>query len=125
MTEPTHYSQAAFSYARAVMELAEEQKLSLESIGEDLAGLCDLVQKNETFRLYLADPAIGVQERWQVLKRVFSGKLSPVVLHVLGVLNEKGRLPLLREVTNAYDELLDQKLGKVEVDLIAAQKLSP
>jgi F-type H+-transporting ATPase subunit delta len=123
--EPTHYSRAAVSYAQALLELSEEQKLSLESIGQELSSLRELVDTNETFRLYLADPAMGIDERWRVLKRVFDGKLSPMVLHFLGVLNDKGRLSLLREIGNAYDDLLDAKLGKVEVDLIVAHKLSP
>ena len=125
MHEPTHYSQAALSYARALMQLADEQKLPVEQIGEDLSGLRELVDSDQTFRLYLADPGISAAERWQVLKRVFDGKLSPIVLRVLGVLNDKGRLRLLREVTEAYGELLDERLGKVEVDLIVAQRLAP
>lgn len=124
MREPTHYSQAAVSYARALLELAEEQK-KLEPVGQELAGLRELVETDETFRLYLADPSIGAVERWAVLKRVFEGRVSPVVLHFLGVLNDKGRLSRLAEIANAYDDLLDEKLGKVEVDLIVAQKLSP
>jgi F-type H+-transporting ATPase subunit delta len=124
MKEPTHYSQAAVSYARALLELADEQK-QIEPIGQELSSLRELVETDETFRLYLADPSIGGIERWAVLKRVFDGKLSPLVLHFLGVLNDKGRLGLLAEIANAYDDLLDEKLGKVEVDLIVAQKLSP
>jgi F-type H+-transporting ATPase subunit delta len=124
MKEPTHYSQAAVSYARALLELAEEQK-KLEPVGQELAGLRELVETNETFRLYLADPAIGTIERWAVLKRVFEGRVSPLALHFLGVLNDKGRLSRLPEIANAYDDLLDEKLGKVEVDLIVSHKLSP
>jgi len=123
--EPTHYSLAAVSYAQALLELAEEQKLPLESVGQELQSLRELVETDETFRLYLGDPSVNSVARWAVLKRVFDGKLSPLVLHFLGVLNEKGRLSMLREITNAYDDLLDEKLGKVEVDLIVAQKLSP
>jgi F-type H+-transporting ATPase subunit delta len=125
MKPTTHYSQSALNYAKAVLELAEESKLPLESVGQELSALREMVETNETFRLYLADPAISSVERGQVLKRVLSGKVSPVLLQVLGVLNDKGRLPLLREVANAYDELLDEKLGKVEVDMTVAQKLSP
>jgi len=125
MKEPTHYSLAAVSYAQALLELAEEQKLPLESVGQELESLRELVETDDTFRLYLADPSINSVARWAVLKRVFDGKLSTVVLHFLGVLNDKGRLGRLAEIAHAYDDLLDQKLGKVEVDLIVAQKLSP
>ena len=124
MTEPTHYSQTSLSYARAMLELAEEQRLPLEALAGDLNGLREILDGDEAFRLYLADPAIGIEERWELLKRVFAGRISPVVLHTLGVLNEKGRLKLLHEIIDAFDDLLDQKLGKVEVDLIVAHKLT-
>jgi F-type H+-transporting ATPase subunit delta len=41
------------------------------------------------------------------------------------VLNEKNRLSMLTQIADAFDALLDEKLGKVEVDLFVAQKLSP
>ena len=69
MREPTHYSLAAVSYAQALLELAEEQKLPLESVGQELDSLRELVETDETFRLYLADPSVNSVRRWAVLKR--------------------------------------------------------
>src|SRR4051794_6187277 len=125
MHEPTHYSLTAYSYARAILELAEEQKLPLESIGQELSSLRELIQSDNTFRLYLADPSIGHEQRGELLKRVLGGRVSPVILQVMGVLNDKGRLSMLQEISGAFDDLLDEKLGKVEVDLIVAHKLTP
>src|SRR5439155_23633582 len=42
----------------------------------------------------------------------------------LGVLNEKGRLKLFVQIADAYDALLDEQFGKIEVDVTVAQKLS-
>ncbi len=42
---------------------------------------------------------------------------------VLGVLNEKGRLGLLGEISRAFDLLLDEKWNKVDVDVYVAQPL--
>lgn len=125
MTEPTRYSPAAMNYGKAVIELADEQKTSPEAIAGELRDLRKLVESDEMFRMYLADPAIGHVQRWNVLKKVFGGRVTPIALHLLGVLNEKDRLGLLAEVSGAFDELLDQRLGRVEVDLIVAQKLTP
>jgi F-type H+-transporting ATPase subunit delta len=124
MIEPIHYSRAAVSYAKALIELADEQKLQHEAIGQELAALRDMVAKDETFRLYLADPSIATESRWALLKRALSGRVSPLVLHLLGVLNEKGRLALLREVSLAYEALLDEKLGKVQVEVIVAHQVT-
>jgi F-type H+-transporting ATPase subunit delta len=41
------------------------------------------------------------------------------------VVAEKHRLGSLPAISAAYDELLDKQLGKVEVDVIVAQRLTP
>jgi F-type H+-transporting ATPase subunit delta len=46
------------------------------------------------------------------------------MLHFLGLVNEKGRLALLAGISGAYDELLDQQQGIVEVDVTVAQRIS-
>jgi F-type H+-transporting ATPase subunit delta len=122
MHERTHYSPVAQSYARALLELADEQN-SAEQIGRELNDLRDVVEADEAFRLYLADPSISAEQRGGVLDRALKGKIAPLLYDFLRVLNHKGRLRLLTQIAGAYQELLDQKLGKVEVDLIVAQKL--
>ena len=125
MHEPAHYSMTALSYANALLELAEEQKASPEKLAADLGSLRELIGSNETFRLYLSDPSISSEARWTVLRRVLSNQISPLLLQFMGVLNEKHRLGLLTQIADAFDAILDEKLGKVEVDLIVAHKLSP
>ena len=125
MHEPAHYSMTALSYAHALLELAEERKVSAEALATDLAGLRELVGQNETFRLYLSDPSIAGEARWEVLRRVLSNQISPLLLQFMGVLNEKNRLGLITQIADAYDAILDEKLGKIEVDLIVAHKLAP
>jgi F-type H+-transporting ATPase subunit delta len=126
MHDNTHYSPAAASYARAMLEMSDEDKsINPEAIATDLRGLRELVEQNDTFRQYLADPSVSSESRGEVLKRTLASQVSTIVLRTLGVLNEKNRLPLLPQIANAYDDLLDERLGKIEVDLIVAQKLSP
>ena len=115
----------ALSYANALLELAEERNASPEALAKDLDGLRELVASNETFRLYLSDPSISTEARWTVLRKVLQGQVSPLLLQFMGVLNEKNRLGLLTQIADAFDAILDEKLGKVEVDLIVAHKLSP
>jgi len=43
----------------------------------------------------------------------------------LGVLNQHGRLGSLSQMIDAYQELLDEVLGKVEVDVTTAHRLEP
>lgn len=123
-TRTTHRSPVAIAYATSLLELAEEQK-NLDAVAHELGALQDIVRANPTFKLYLADPAIGETERAELLGRLFAGKLSPLMMSFLRVLNEKGRMGIIDEIADAYDDLLDQRQGKIEVDVTVAHKLAP
>jgi len=123
-TRITHRSPVAVAYATALLELAEEHK-QLEPIARELGALQELVRANPTFKLYLSDPSIAHAERGELIKRVLGTAVSPLMSNFLRVLNEKGRLGIIDEIADAYDELLDQRLGKIEVDVTVAHKLAP
>ena len=58
------------------------------------------------------------------MQRIFQNRISPLLFNFIRVLNHHMRLNKLVEVISAYEELLEEKLGKVEVDLTVAQPLS-
>ena len=124
MPKTQHTSPYAVAYAQSLLELANESNRA-EPIAQELRAIREIVTGSETFRMYLADPGIGEQERGETMKRIFGSQASELVLHFLGVLNAHRRLGGLVEIADAYDDLLDQQLGKIEVDVTVAQKLSP
>lgn len=123
MPKTTHISPVASAYATSLLELAEERKLA-EPIGAELAELRKLVDDNPTFKSFLADPSIGEVERGNVLSKALDGKVQPLLGNFVKLLNVKGRLSLLSEIAGGYSALLDQKLGKIAVDVTVARKLS-
>ncbi len=122
--EPEHPSPTAVAYAQSLLELANEQKQA-EAVGSELADLKKILDENPSAREIFVNPSVGVEERAQILDRVLRGKISPLLYSTIGVLNQHGRLGLIGQMASAYDDLLDQQLGKVEVDLTVAQRLSP
>lgn len=124
MAQNNQSSGTAAAYARSLLELAGE-KQQAEPIGQELNQLRQIVQENPAFGQYLADPAIGETERGALLKRVFEGKVSPLIMNFVQVLNSNGRLGHVVAIADAYDELLDELLGKIEVDVTVAHKLTP
>jgi F-type H+-transporting ATPase subunit delta len=117
-----HPSLTAVTYAQSILELANEQKQA-EPIGQELASLKQIIDENPQVREVFTNPAISADERDQLLQRVFKGKIAPLLFNTLGVLNQHNRLGLITQIAQAYDELLDKQLGKIEVDLTVAQKL--
>jgi F-type H+-transporting ATPase subunit delta len=122
MQQINHQSPLAVAYAQAMLDLANESK-NAESIGQELRALRQIVESDVKFGQVLADPAIGGEERGQLLHRVFDGRVSALIQKFLGLLNEKGRLNILSEIAAAFADLLDQQQGNIEVDVTVAHKL--
>ncbi len=121
--QTTHHTPTVLAYATSLLELADEQQLA-QPIGEELDQLAEILEQNPTFALFLADPCISQEERHRVLSETFSGKINPLLWNFLGVLNLKNRLGLLGQMIAAYSDLLDEKYGKIEVDVTTAHQLS-
>lgn len=122
MHHDNHNSPLAVAYAQALLDLANDAAAA-ESVGQELRDLRQILDTNPKFKLVLADPAIGHEERERLLRRTFEGRASRLLLDFLLLANEKGRLGILSAIAGAYDDLLDQQLGKIEVDVTVAQKL--
>ncbi len=122
MRKDNHASPLAIAYARALLELANESKTAA-AVGGELRDLREVIDANPDFAQVLSDPAISREERGQLIHRVFDGRASALMLNFLGLVNEKGRLNLLRSIAAAFDDLLEQQQGKVEVDMTVAAEL--
>jgi F-type H+-transporting ATPase subunit delta len=122
--QTTHHTPTVLAYATSLLELAEQQNQT-GPIGEELNQIGEILEQNPTFVLYLADPAISNDARAKMLGEIFGGKLIPLLWNFIGVLNVKNRLALLKQIIAAYDDLMDEKYGKIEVDVTTAHQLSP
>ncbi len=114
---------AATAYARSLLELATA-KGHAEQIGAELADIRQVLLENKAFGLFLQDPAISNDARLKAVKSIFGGRVHVLISNTLGVMSRKGRLRDLGAMCDAYDDLLDQQLGKIEVDVTVAARLS-
>lgn len=119
-----HKTAFASAYARSLLELANETNQA-EPIRQELQALKQVCEQNPTFGLFLAAPAISHAEREPVLNRIFGQNLSPLMHNFVGVLNRKNRLSALPRIAQAYAQLLDEQLGKLDVDVTVAHALAP
>jgi F-type H+-transporting ATPase subunit delta len=122
-TTASHNKPVAARYARALLELANKDGQA-EPVREELKGLAEVLNTSAPFAAAIADPGVSEATRHDLLTKAFAGRVSPLMLNFLGLVNSKGRLGLLREIIEAYDDLLEEQLGNVEVDVTVAQRLS-
>jgi F-type H+-transporting ATPase subunit delta len=112
-------------YAKALLHLANKHDQA-EPVRDELKGLGEVLQASPTFKALIADPAISEGVRQSLLSKTFGGgRVSPIMMNFLGLLNSKNRLNLLPELIDVYQDLLEEQLGNVEVDVTVSQRLSP
>jgi F-type H+-transporting ATPase subunit delta len=112
-------------YAKALLQLANRHKQA-ESVRDELKALGQVLQSSKHFATILGDLAVSEGVRQTLIQKAFGGgRVSPVVLNFLGLLNSKGRLGLLPEMIESYNDQLEEQLGNIEVDVTVAHKLTP
>ncbi len=125
MAQNNQHSQTAVAYAKSLLELANESNQA-EAINADLEALREATESDASFAQFFRNPSISDADRLAVLTKSLSGVGgSQLLTNFLGVLGQHGRLGILADVAGAYDDLLGEQLGKIEVDVTVAQKLSP
>jgi F-type H+-transporting ATPase subunit delta len=112
-------STIARSYASALFELGERTG-DLESFARALAAVNALLDADPRIREFLRSPRIKVDEKKQVLKQAFTGRVPPLFLNFLLVVLDKRRQRLLRPIAREYDKLVDERLGRVNVQVTLA-----
>lgn len=123
MAKTKHNPTYALAYGSTLLELANERQQT-DTVAADLSSLQEVLAQNPVFRDFLRDPSISENERGETLKKVFDGKVVPLLGYFLQLLNAKNRLGQIDEIAAAYRDLLDEQNGKIEVDVTVASKLS-
>jgi F-type H+-transporting ATPase subunit delta len=107
-------------YARSLFEAAEQAGASPETILGELEDILEIARSDRHFSELLASRLIDADKRDAALERIFSGKVSPVTLNFIRLLNRKGRLGHIAPITGAMDKIVQDRFGRVEVDVFTA-----
>jgi F-type H+-transporting ATPase subunit delta len=122
---PTQIDALAGVYARSLFELAQKaggQDKITEVLGE-LEQICELLRSDKSFREFFASPLMGQEARGQSIRGIFGNRVTDLTLRFLLVLNDKNRLGHLEQIFAAYDRLIQEAFGRVEVDVYTAAPL--
>ena len=109
----------AHVYARSLFELAVDAggNDKVVEIADELEQICELARQDSKVNLFLSSPIIDVTARGTALSAIFSNRVTDLTLRFLLVLNDKGRLNHMEQITSAFDKLVQDAFGRVEVDV--------
>ena len=112
-------------YARSLYELASKAggRAKIEQVAAELEEVCELTRADKRFAEFLASPIIGTDRRKDSLRRIFSDRVTDLMLRFLLVLSDKGRLGHLEAINDAFDAMVQESFGKIEVDVYTAGPL--
>lgn len=107
-------------YARGLFEAAEQGGVGAETVLGELEDILEIARNNREFSELLASRLIDTSKRDQSLVRIFDAKVSPTVLNFLRLLNRKARLAHLSPIVGALDAIVQDRFGRIEVDVFTA-----
>ena len=114
---------AANVYADALLgQLPSDNEA--EEVALELDAMVDLLDGIEGFEPLLTAALISAEERCDMVRRIFRGRVSEIVEALLLVMADAGRLGLLRILRRVFRSKLCSKQGKLEVTVISAVALT-
>ncbi|MEX2160206.1 MAG: F0F1 ATP synthase subunit delta [Dehalococcoidia bacterium] len=113
---------AAKRYAQAAFELARDRG-ELDAWERDLTSLREVLASREALA-FVSSRTIPREAKEDLIRRT-AGDLSPLVWNLVRLLNQRGRLELLLQIVERFQELLDEERGIEHVQVLTAVEMSP
>jgi F-type H+-transporting ATPase subunit delta len=109
-------------YATSLYQLADQAggRGAVESTLAELDDLMEISRGDPHFSEFLASRVVPASQRSASLDRILKGRCSDLTLRFLQILNTKGRLAHLTAIVAAFDRQVQEKFGRIEVDVYTA-----
>lgn len=107
---------AASRYVKSLLGLAVEKKV-LDEVHRDMLLFSQAVSDSRQLELLLQSPVIKHDQKLEILKKIFGGKVHSLTMAFFEIITRKNREPILasvaREFHNAYNDY--KGIGKATV----------
>jgi F-type H+-transporting ATPase subunit delta len=106
----------ARSYAEALFELGERHGAH-DDLAQGLNTMTALLASDARVNGFLDTPKLSVDRKRDALRHALGGRVSPMFLNFVLVVLKKRRQRMIPGIAAAYRKLLDDKLGRLHVDV--------
>jgi len=100
-------------YAKALFEVANEQGIAAQ-VEEQLKMVVDTLQGHEELRSVMNHPKIDASSKMDLLKSIFSGHVSELVLNTLQLLVQRRRGNIVTALYYDYVRIANDSLGRID-----------
>ncbi len=113
---------ASATYADALFEAARERD-ELEGVLQDLQDFAGSMEESDELRLFYFSTQIAEREKRRAID-VLTENMHLSTRNFLKILSDNGRAEMLEDVIRRYEQLVEEHLGRVEVQLVTAVEMS-
>ncbi|MDD3436514.1 MAG: ATP synthase F1 subunit delta [Candidatus Gastranaerophilales bacterium] len=111
-------------YAQALVDIAKEGKLTYEKISDNLSLIEDILTQSKDLKEFLVNPLISIEDKKEIIEKVFSKEINVLIINFLKVLVDKNRFGAFEEVVNSYKKALDDINNITRVTVISAVEMT-
>jgi len=119
MAATKHIDEIATVYAQSLLEVCDKAggNAVAEACSSELRDLAEIIRGDKKFAEFLKTPIVGNDKRKAALEKIVKGRVSDLVFRFVMVLANHGRAGRIADVADAFDSLMQDRLGRIEVDM--------
>jgi F-type H+-transporting ATPase subunit delta len=119
MAATKNIDEIASVYAQSLLEVCDKMggNAVAEACASELRDLAEIIRGDKKFAEFLKTPIVGNDKRKSSLEKIVKGRVSDLVFRFVMVLANHGRAGRIADVADAFDALLQERLGRIEVDM--------
>jgi F-type H+-transporting ATPase subunit delta len=119
MAATKNIDEIATVYAQSLLEVCDKAggNAVAEACSSELRDLSEIIRGDRKFAEFLKTPIVGNDKRKAALEKIVKGRVSDLVFRFVMVLANHGRAGRIADVADAFDALMQERLGRIEVDM--------
>ena len=119
MAATKNIDEIAIVYAQSLLEVCDKMggNAVAEACSSELRDLAEIIRADKKFAEFLKTPIVGSDQRKATLEKIVKGRVSDLVFRFIMVLANHGRASRIADVSDAFDSLMQERLGRIEVDM--------
>ena len=121
MVSGSHRQVVREVYSEVLFDLAE-QGGELDGVQEELVAVSRVLKTEAGFAELLSSQVVKGEEKAEIIRRVFGGRLSELTVNFLSVLARRGRIGFLGGVSDRLERLVDAHHNRRLVEVTMAAK---
>lgn len=111
-------------YSDALVELAKEGALTFEKISSDLKLIKDTLEQSSDLNEVLINPVVSIENKKEIIDKVFSADVDVLVLNFLKVIIDKERFDTFLEICDSFAKARDAVENISRVEVVSAVEMS-